>query len=277
MSDMHVQTVTPFFNLSLSVLVDPPYGAEPGDSCPHGEPDTEPCELAILSVDGPDRVGLVSRLCHWLEKNTVTIESGQAGLLSSLRETPRAAFVGQYMLSAEPERMERLRQTLRPGNRLSDPFEDDPGEADIEPDSTPPLHYQITVYADDQRGILARVADLMAKNGFNITAQLCQTLFGPGSSRRSRPGSAILQIRAQTGDRQEKVSAQSGGRRSLTERQAISLLEAIPAETLQGIRDLALMSVFFLLITDFGEPCDNPRVRPRSSSSGATRGDTASH
>ena len=33
---------------------------------------------------------------------------------------------------------------------------------------------------------------------------------------------------------------------SLTERQAISLLEAIPIETLQGIRDLALMSVFFI-------------------------------
>jgi site-specific recombinase XerD len=33
---------------------------------------------------------------------------------------------------------------------------------------------------------------------------------------------------------------------SLTERQAISLLEAIPTETLQGVRDLALMSVFFL-------------------------------
>ena len=33
---------------------------------------------------------------------------------------------------------------------------------------------------------------------------------------------------------------------SLTERQAISLLEAIPADTLQGIRDLALMSVFFI-------------------------------
>ena len=33
---------------------------------------------------------------------------------------------------------------------------------------------------------------------------------------------------------------------SLTERQAISLLEAIPSESLQGIRDLALMSVFFL-------------------------------
>ena len=33
---------------------------------------------------------------------------------------------------------------------------------------------------------------------------------------------------------------------SLTERQAISLLEAIPSDTLQGIRDLALMSVFFI-------------------------------
>ena len=33
---------------------------------------------------------------------------------------------------------------------------------------------------------------------------------------------------------------------SLTQHQAISLLEAIPTETLQGIRDLALMSVFFL-------------------------------
>src|SRR5208337_4648141 len=33
---------------------------------------------------------------------------------------------------------------------------------------------------------------------------------------------------------------------SLTKLQAIDLLEAIPADTLQGIRDLALMSVFFL-------------------------------
>jgi integrase/recombinase XerD len=33
---------------------------------------------------------------------------------------------------------------------------------------------------------------------------------------------------------------------SLTQRQAIALLEAIPADTLQGLRDLALMSVFFL-------------------------------
>jgi site-specific recombinase XerD len=33
---------------------------------------------------------------------------------------------------------------------------------------------------------------------------------------------------------------------SLTKQQAVSLLEAIPADTLQGIRDLALMSVFFI-------------------------------
>ena len=33
---------------------------------------------------------------------------------------------------------------------------------------------------------------------------------------------------------------------SLTQRQAVALLEAIPADTLQGIRDLAMMSVFFL-------------------------------
>jgi site-specific recombinase XerD len=33
---------------------------------------------------------------------------------------------------------------------------------------------------------------------------------------------------------------------SLTQRQAVALLEAIPTDTLQGLRDLALMSVFFL-------------------------------
>src|SRR4051795_5546829 len=33
---------------------------------------------------------------------------------------------------------------------------------------------------------------------------------------------------------------------SLTQKQAISMLEAIPSDTLQGIRDLALMSVFFI-------------------------------
>lgn len=33
---------------------------------------------------------------------------------------------------------------------------------------------------------------------------------------------------------------------SLTQKQAIALLEAIPSDTLQGVRDLAMMSVFFL-------------------------------
>ena len=33
---------------------------------------------------------------------------------------------------------------------------------------------------------------------------------------------------------------------SLTQRQAVVLLEAIPTDTLQGIRDMAMMSVFFL-------------------------------
>jgi site-specific recombinase XerD len=34
--------------------------------------------------------------------------------------------------------------------------------------------------------------------------------------------------------------------RSVTQRQAIALLEAIPTDSLQGMRDLALMSMFFL-------------------------------
>src|SRR5205814_8844949 len=33
---------------------------------------------------------------------------------------------------------------------------------------------------------------------------------------------------------------------SLTQKQAIALLEASPTDTLQGLRDLAMMSVFFL-------------------------------
>jgi site-specific recombinase XerD len=41
-------------------------------------------------------------------------------------------------------------------------------------------------------------------------------------------------------------SVQKNATPSLTQRQAIALLEAIPADSLQGIRDLALMSVFFL-------------------------------
>jgi integrase/recombinase XerC len=39
---------------------------------------------------------------------------------------------------------------------------------------------------------------------------------------------------------------QKNATRSLTQKQAIALLEAIPSHTFQGIRDLALMSVFFL-------------------------------
>jgi site-specific recombinase XerD len=44
-----------------------------------------------------------------------------------------------------------------------------------------------------------------------------------------------------------KVSGvQKNSTPSLTQRQAIALLEAIPTDTVQGIRDLALLSVFFL-------------------------------
>src|SRR5512143_3003469 len=42
------------------------------------------------------------------------------------------------------------------------------------------------------------------------------------------------------------AAVQKNSTPSLTQRQAIALLEAIPTETLQGIRDLALMSVFFI-------------------------------
>jgi site-specific recombinase XerD len=41
-------------------------------------------------------------------------------------------------------------------------------------------------------------------------------------------------------------SVQKNSTPSLTQKQAIALLEAIPTDTLQGIRDLAMMSVFFL-------------------------------
>jgi integrase/recombinase XerD len=41
-------------------------------------------------------------------------------------------------------------------------------------------------------------------------------------------------------------SVQKNATPSLTQKQAIALLEAIPSDTLQGIRDLAMMSVFFL-------------------------------
>ena len=42
------------------------------------------------------------------------------------------------------------------------------------------------------------------------------------------------------------ASVQKNSTPSLTQRQAVALLEAIPTDTLQGIRDLAMMSVFFL-------------------------------
>jgi integrase/recombinase XerD len=42
------------------------------------------------------------------------------------------------------------------------------------------------------------------------------------------------------------VGVQKNSTPSLTQRQAVALLAAIPTDTLQGIRDLAMMSVFFL-------------------------------
>ena len=59
---------------------------------------------------------------------------------------------------------------------------------------------------------------------------------------------------------------------SLTERQAISLLEAIPTETLQGIRDLALMSVFFITgcrVSAIVQPASGTS-RPTASSTTST-------
>src|SRR5262245_35386637 len=41
-------------------------------------------------------------------------------------------------------------------------------------------------------------------------------------------------------------SVQKNATPSLTQKRATTLLEAIPSDTLQGIRDLAMMSVFFL-------------------------------
>lgn len=41
-------------------------------------------------------------------------------------------------------------------------------------------------------------------------------------------------------------SVQENSTPSLTQKQAVALLEAIPTDTLQGIRDLALISVFFM-------------------------------
>ena len=51
---------------------------------------------------------------------------------------------------------------------------------------------------------------------------------------------------AQDIDAVKAPAVQKNSTPSLTQRQAISLLEAIPTESLQGIRDLALMSVFFI-------------------------------
>lgn len=42
------------------------------------------------------------------------------------------------------------------------------------------------------------------------------------------------------------AAVQKNSTPSLTQRQAIDLLEAIPTDTLQGKRDLAMLSVFFL-------------------------------
>jgi integrase/recombinase XerD len=51
---------------------------------------------------------------------------------------------------------------------------------------------------------------------------------------------------AQDIDAVKAPEVQKNSTPSLTQRQAIALLEAIPTDTLQGMRDLALMSVFFI-------------------------------
>src|SRR5512135_236268 len=81
----------------------------------------------------------------------------------------------------------------------------------------------------------------------------------PGNSSRainllvSQPGIVGLAAKglvswetAQDIDAVKAPGVQKNSTPSLTQRQAITLLEAIPTDTLQGIRDLALMSVFFI-------------------------------
>jgi len=67
-----------------------------------------------------------------------------------------------------------------------------------------------------------------------------------GTYRQLAAKGLISWVTAQDIAAVKAAGVQKNSTPSLTQRQAVALLEAIPTDTLQGVRDLALMSVFFL-------------------------------
>lgn len=187
MKDVTVQAMTPWVHITLDR-----WSESPGKASPAGfqaRDEGPPWELAVLSVNGPDRVGFVAGIGKLLyqHRTDIAIESGRAGLLPSACDFPRMAYGGQYMLCANPAGMERFRQTLR-SEEL--PLLDDPEIPEFENDRRPPVHYQLTIFASNDQGIpiLARVSALLAKHRVNIASQLCQTIPQFGVEATSRKG-----------------------------------------------------------------------------------------
>jgi predicted amino acid-binding ACT domain protein len=194
MRDVVVQATASWGHITLD-----PWSELPDVPSPAGRQtvDEPSCELAVLSVNGPNRVGFEAGISNWLYQHDIDIESGHSGLLPSTCGLPFMAYGTQYMLSAKPAGMERLRQMLRT-DKL--PVPDESGIPVVENDTGPPVHWQLTIFAGNDKGILilARVSRLLAKNGVDITAQLCQTIsaFGVETTARKEAtrGSGLFRI-----------------------------------------------------------------------------------
>lgn len=179
MSQIHAKLESPLLHIHLDPL--PDLGGPKTSRYPKNE-------YAMFVVCGPDRVGIISGVTNWLSSHHVNIESGFATLMSDASDSPSVTLGAQYLVGAETAVMEGLRQALR-SNDLPRP--DQPAtDPESEANTRPPLPYQLTIFADDGVGILARASRLLAWNGINIVTHTCQAIGGrrPGGLSRGGTG-----------------------------------------------------------------------------------------
>jgi predicted amino acid-binding ACT domain protein len=173
-----LQASTPLLSMTLSPFPDPP--AE------------SPFEMAVLKVSGLDRIGVTSGVGRWLSDQSVNVEAGMARIFVSTRGEPRRLYGALYMLSADVAGMGHLREMIRTASLPAPDAPDDPG-AEAESDRLP-LRYQLDLLADDEPGILGRVARTLSRNGINIVAHSCDTDFSRGPAK-PRPRRGLFSLR----------------------------------------------------------------------------------
>ncbi len=172
MNDTVCHQATPALRLHMASVFDD------SDCCT--ERDAQPdWEQVHFSLNGPTTRGIFSKIFSWLGREDIHVDAGATCILYGVHGVPCATYAGQYLLSARPEAIARVKDGIVAKTRELtldlDCQEDDESPA-------PPVQYHLTVYAEDRPGIIGAVSAVVESGGGAITDQFCQTLPTPGGA-----------------------------------------------------------------------------------------------